>query len=1698
MKKTNARRIIALVLALMLALPVVSIPAMAETVTQSAASSGKPVKAPGALYLQDFEAFYTLSGPVVPGSGVLKGPSSARVLQTAEGNVLQIDCKAGAPDGKYWLNFEYPGAVVNNNYIEILEPITQKTYNHPAGELGENVSGFNGDGSAQPTIFTTYGEVIVGGTVKMPSEEVYAIKGVVNEKDRIFTCKLYYLDQYENKYEFEYEYEYEYEVAYDYAYEYEYAYKTEMAYDKNGNLVVKKDENGNIVYVLDEYGHKIPILDENGDPTYAKDENGNLIRKKDAYGNDVVLVDETGEMVINRYVYEYNADGSVKLDGQGNPVIATDAKGNKLASPDGEGDLVVLRDANGDPIPLYYPDGTIVPKLDEDGNKVIKVDDEGNPVYSTKPRLDAFGYPVPKGGYKNYILDPDGKTEPLLDANGEKMLLEIPLGKVNYQTMDVEEFEEWRDLFDENGEPVMKDIEKPVLDANGKPVLDADGNPVTEFVWQDKYFDVLDENGDPVMVKVIEKVEQDGQFIEVEKWVKKQETRLETQIDDQGNPVIKTEFNPAAIIFQRDEFGDEIYFDSKFSVAPQNFFLPLYLKTEWSEVVTRELTAYYLDEAKTQVSYRITDWFDVLEDGSKVYYTSEDKTYIAYAVTAFSDVVEREITVYYTDATKTHYSYDTTGGSKMPKMVPNVVYTWKEKTDANGKVLRDKYNHPIYECIKDEGPGLVPDRELIVEEYKVKIMEHAQEQARYLYQWTVETPNPTLTSIYIFDSQVRDSFGGYSNIAKPAYLQSGALSDDVLLFSTDYYFSADDPATPDINEALSHGFDVRISVNDKNGVKKDFDFIHAANPKDGYITLEAHTDAPMTIVSGSVDVPLGSWCNIMIAADFTAATYAVYVNGELICVRQNTVLGETSLTRDVIINTQTAATTQKLDANGNTILVEQKDENGNVIMIPRKDANGNYITSEKVDENGNYVYDRDGNHVLDYEMTPAMVPDIERWPDGTPKYTYLDTAPTSTSILMEVRDADGNIVLDENGDPVKKPVQTMDLMRDVVDENGDYVVDFVRDKNGNIRTILLRDENGDLILDAEENLIYIPLMKIAQENVTEVKMSQKIDTLGRPVFEEREVDVIDPETGKVVMVEQKDKDGNVMYDDNGKPIMIPLKTIEVDEEGNPIQYPVMIKTTEKYSVYGPTTAEWNVAGDNLINGSWNLGYFVRGSNVDSYTGYMQIDNVAVYAGKDIEQFFAYKGYSIDFSETFDQYAVGDKIPFDLDTATATAAEKDGHTVLKVNFSDYGNANAVFTPEHMGFSYLSSQKVVLEGNYFLSSDAVGMIQSQFKSIGAFIKGEGAFGGTNHNGEDKKINLKSREYTNVNLYGIQASAGKAYVIFNGPDGALKAAVPTNQWSVISTVLDLETGKMDIYINGILGISTQLGQQLTYVAADKSTVTNEWNSFTNISVGPESWSALKIITSSAGKSSFYVDDLTVTTMGVGAQLKTIDGLISADVYANGSKVSTVTDTNVFFTSKKVTLENVKTYNLGTDQLLKTDDTTFRFTAPAGIRFASLLDLDALNALYDKVYRPQKPGDAESNGQEDALRAVSFGTLIIPTDLLKGRDLTFDTLEEYDLPYLDVQGHEGSYYDLDGKEGTTHIVGSIIDIKEENINRLFSAVNYGCSILENGIVYNIYSDRVVITSAQSLADDAYGEYTAAEQEILDAYFAGKKPTTD
>lgn len=673
-----------------------------------------------------------------------------------------------------------------------------------------------------------------------------------------------------------------------------------------------------------------------------------------------------------------------------------------------------------------------------------------------------------------------------------------------------------------------------------------------------------------------------------------------------------------------------------------------------------------------------------------------------------------------------------------------------------------------------------------------------------------------ISSLYITTDALRDAYAGnINNIATPALVQSPALKSDsnILIFSADYYFSADDPDTPDVNEALSRGMDIRVSAMLADGkTKKTLDFMSIANPDrtNGTITLKAHeSDAKTQLIGGTKTINLGTWVNILIAADLNSGTILIYVDGELMCVRQDA----------------------ELNADG--------------------------------------TFGKSG------------------W-DG-------------------------------------------------------------------------------------------PCASIAAK-------------------------------------------------------------------------------------------------------TWNLGHFTRGGKVSDYQGYLQIDNVAIYDGSKLREVFAYLGFDNEVEEDYEAYDVGTILDtyYNGSSPIASVAEIDGNKAANIDLTLAGNIDANFKPNIDAVTYLDTDTVVLEADYYLTSDAVSKIQSQIYQIGAHIDVE--------NSPFAYPMQANKTYTWIDLYTINAEAGKStatVTCYGSTDATQSVTIDKGRWNTFSTVISTKDGSYTLYINGIAAIEGRLGKLISGV---------NYN-FKEVSFSQDQWIAAKIMKGNlARQGNLYLDDLMVTELGgEKAKLIMVEAMLSAEVWANGEYYTTVYTNNRFYQSSDIEIR-AEIFDLeeqlGNATPLVMEGASIRFTNPAGIRFASKLDVEALDRLYDMV------GD-ESEGAIN-LQSVSFGTLIVPTDYLNGKEITFENLDEMGVTYANIEGTRGYYYDLDGDGVESHVAGSLVNLKEENIDRLFSGVNYIRIVLPNGIVYNIYSDRSWCTSAQSVADDAYGEYSVAEQTLIDSFLAGAKPDSD
>lgn len=157
---------------------------------------------------------------------------------------------------------------------------------------------------------------------------------------------------------------------------------------------------------------------------------------------------------------------------------------------------------------------------------------------------------------------------------------------------------------------------------------------------------------------------------------------------------------------------------------------------------------------------------------------------------------------------------------------------------------------------------------------------------------------------------------------------------------------------------------------------------------------------------------------------------------------------------------------------------------------------------------------------------------------------------------------------------------------------------------------------------------------------------------------------------------------------------------------------------------------------------------------------------------------------------------------------------------------------------------------------------------------------------------------------------------------------------------------------------------------------------------------------------------------------EIKKNKGLIYFDgekYYKAGDKISPDKGGNV----KTVTYESEMEYGASA-----------RLNYNAGLRFYSKVDKDLINELKIMGFN------------------IELGTLIAPKDLLDNEELSFDLKNDQ---YVDVKFDSNEYYT--GDSGFEGVVGSLVNIKEENLTREFIGRGYIKATLD-GITKIIYSD--------------------------------------
>ena len=372
------------------------------------------------------------------------------------------------------------------------------------------------------------------------------------------------------------------------------------------------------------------------------------------------------------------------------------------------------------------------------------------------------------------------------------------------------------------------------------------------------------------------------------------------------------------------------------------------------------------------------------------------------------------------------------------------------------------------------------------------------------------------------------------------------------------------------------------------------------------------------------------------------------------------------------------------------------------------------------------------------------------------------------------------------------------------------------------------------------------------------------------------------------------------------------------------------------------------------------------------------------------------------------------------------------------------------------AFAENPVVDLTTDYYLPADATGYFQVQLY---------GSASGTNNYFHLWDINVTDSKI--VEHYDGTAP----FTAVNETEGV--ATLPRDTWFTVRTIIDLVTGKYDVFVGTTWIASGHIR------GGDKNIII----SANNLDV-----SCLRC---SQGAAASYTGMATYVQSGYvlidNIELKKFNGSVvkvTATGLADGVIGTKVGDT-LLEAGVHVFDEAVEAVAVNFDKtpfanLFKSTIGEFRLCEDEGIRFVTEIDATVLAALL-----------ADTN-TSDAL--VKKGTIILPANYVtEGLEITFEGLAAAGIDYLDV-----TYDDLTAEYAENKIAGSIYNIKNTNMNREFIAVPYVQVTLPHGNTLTIYgaaSEGVTVAelAAAALANTT-ATYNGVEKALLEEYAAKVK----
>lgn len=350
-------------------------------------------------------------------------------------------------------------------------------------------------------------------------------------------------------------------------------------------------------------------------------------------------------------------------------------------------------------------------------------------------------------------------------------------------------------------------------------------------------------------------------------------------------------------------------------------------------------------------------------------------------------------------------------------------------------------------------------------------------------------------------------------------------------------------------------------------------------------------------------------------------------------------------------------------------------------------------------------------------------------------------------------------------------------------------------------------------------------------------------------------------------------------------------------------------------------------------------------------------------------------------------------------------------------------------------------VVFNTDYYIADEAYGTIEAQINGTAS---------------DGTKISY-------FNVYQLNTKANTLYQTNKDMDTKTNPSVPVlvDAWNRVTVKVDMVNDTLEIYLNGLY-----VGRQsFTYdvIPADSFVAAKAMKAWgaDGMMLNGNYW--IREFSATA----YEAEDFTTVDASEIVEWN-VDGIVSTN-YSKGNVKLYVKD---FY--KAVSADEYFAEFAG---IVATEDVaSIRLTAPTGLRFATKIDLELLEAL------------------KAVAGNVTFGTLIAPLNNYTDSELTFEALVEGDAAgCIRVKADDGKWFTVDKDDATTHFVGSIVNIKDTNLNRAFSGRGYVEITLANGNVYHIYSETVksisVSEQAQLTLDKGIYAEGSDEYEILQGF---------